>query len=117
RGGPLDALFVVVLLHDRRHRAPGPDPVAAHHERLLLSVLVEESRPEADGVERPEFEDVPQLDRRLLEQLPAAHDAGVALVSLPDVGEVRLVVASRFHAAQVPAIAVRTGDELSLAER
>ena len=117
RGRPLDAVLVLVLLHDRSHRPPGPNPIAAHHERLLLSVLVEECRPEADGVERPEFEDVPELDGRLLEQPPAAHDAGVALVGLPDVGEVRLVVASRLHAAQVPAVAIRTRDVLALPQR
>jgi len=63
-----------MLLGDRRHCAARPDSVTAHHERLLLSVLVKERRPEADGVKRPELEDVPELDGWLLDEPSAGLD-------------------------------------------
>ena len=68
-------LVVVMLLDDRRHRPRRADAVAAHDERLLLAVLVEERRAERDGVERAELEDVAELDRRLLERASPPHTA------------------------------------------
>ena len=47
----------------------------------------------------------------------AAVRAAVALLRLADVGESRLVVAAGLDAAEVEAVAVRTGDELALPER
>ena len=91
---PHDAVLVVVLLHDRGDRPGRPDPVAAHHDRLLAPVLVEERRAERLGVERAELEDVADLDRRLDAQPAAALGAGVALARLADVRERRLVVAA-----------------------
>ena len=47
----------------------------------------------------------------------AADRAGVALHRLPDVGEARREVATVLDAAQMPARAVRAGDELPLPQR
>ena len=47
----------------------------------------------------------------------AAVRAGVALARLAQVGEARLEVAPGLDAAQVPAVAVRAGDELPVAQR
>src|SRR4029079_13458575 len=41
----------------------------------------------------------------------------IPLPRLPQVGEARLEVASGLHAEEMPAGAVRTGDELALAQR
>src|SRR5204862_287796 len=68
-------------------------------------------------VERPEVEDVPDFDRGLEAERAAAVRAAVALPRLAQVGEARLEVAPRLDAAQVPAVAVRAGDELAAAER
>ena len=65
----------------------------------------------------PKLEDVPDLDRGLEPQRAAAVRAAVALARLADVGEARLEVAAGLDAAQVPAVAVRAGDELALAQR
>src|SRR5205814_9027050 len=65
RGRPENSVLVVVLLDDGGDRARRPDPVTPHHERLLTSVLVEETGPEALRVECSELEDVPDLDRGL----------------------------------------------------
>jgi len=70
----------VVLLDDRRDYAARADPVAAHHERLLGSVLVEELRLEGNRVERPELEDVADLDRLLDRELPTTLRARVAFL-------------------------------------
>src|SRR5205823_4969389 len=113
---PLDAVLVVVLLDDRRHRSSGANAVAAHHDGFLLPVLVEKPRAEPLRVERAELEDVAELDRRLLEERAAADDAGITRVRLPDVGEARFVVPSGLNALQVPAVAVRTGHELTFAQ-
>ena len=59
----------------------------------------------------------PDLDRDLEAEPPAALGARVALLRLADVGELGLIVAARLDAAQVPAGAVRSGDELPLAQR
>src|SRR5437763_5223751 len=80
RSGPDDSLLVVVLLDDRRDYAARADPVAAHHERLLGSVLVEELRLEGNRVERPELEDVADLDRLLDRELPTTLRARVAFL-------------------------------------
>ena len=50
-------------------------------------------------------------------QRAAAVRAAVALGRLAQVGEARLEVAPRLDAAQVPAVAVRAGDELPVAQR
>ena len=47
----------------------------------------------------------------------AALGTAVALAGLAEIGEARLVVAPRLDAAQVPAVAVRAGDELAVAQR
>src|SRR2546425_8933522 len=99
RSRPLDALVVVMLLDDGRHRPRGTDAVAAHHEQLLLSVLVEIRRAERLAVERPQLEDVPELDGGFGDQLPAALRTAVARIRLPDVGKTRLVGTARLHAA------------------
>ena len=60
---------------------------------------------------------MPDLDRRLEGEAAAAPRARVPLPRLADVGEASLEVAPVLDAAQVPAGAVRAGDELALAER
>ena len=57
------------------------------------------------------------LDRGLEAEAAAADRARVALDRLPDVGEPGREVAAVLDAAQVPAGAVRAGDELALAQR
>src|SRR5439155_20892766 len=103
-------------LDDRGHDAARPDPVPPHHDRPLLPVLVEERRTERLREPRPELEDVTDLERDLEPQRAAAVGAAVALAHLADVGEAQLEVASRLDAAQVPAVAVRAGHELPLAQ-
>ena len=60
---------------------------------------------------------MPDLDRGLEAERTAAVGARVALARLADVGEPRLVVAAGLDAEQMPAVAVRAGDELPLAQR
>src|ERR671935_79336 len=100
---PSDSQLVVVLLDDCRHDAARTDPVAPHHDRPLLPVLVEEHRAERLREPRPELEDVPNLERDLEPQGTAAVGTPVALAHLADVDEARLVVAPGLDAAQVPA--------------
>src|SRR5437763_1451192 len=100
----------------RRRRAttanPYPDrtrlTVAAHDQRLLGPVLVEERRAERGGVTRPELEDMAELDRRLDDEASAAVRARVVPLCRADVGELGLVVSAGFNAAEMPAVAVRT---------
>ena len=75
RSRPRDTVLVVVLLDDGGHHPPGSDPVAAAEDRLLAAVLVEERRVERRRVERPEIEDVPDLDRRLEARALPPHPA------------------------------------------
>src|SRR6478672_2088238 len=79
RGRPDDAELVVSLLDDRRHHAGRADAVAAHDQRPLLPVLVEEVRVERLREPRLELEDVPHLDRRLETESAAAVRTGVPL--------------------------------------
>ena len=75
--GQTDPVLVVALLDERRHHARRADAVAAHDQRLLLSVLVEERRAERLRVARAELEDVADLDRRLeLQRAAAVRDSG-----------------------------------------
>ena len=74
-------------------------------------------RVERHRVARAELEDVADLDRGLEAQRAAAVEARVALLRLAEVGEARLEVAAVLDAAQVPAGAVRAGDELPFAQR
>ena len=107
----------MVLLDDGRHRARGTDAVAPHHERLLLSVLVEIHRAERLGEERPQLEDVAEFDRSLRDQLAAALSTAVARIRLPDVFKARLVVTAGLHSTQMPAVAIRSCDELAHLQR
>jgi hypothetical protein len=60
---------------------------------------------------------VADLDRGLEAQATAAFGTVVALARLADVGETRLEVPPVLQAAEVPACAVRSRDELALADR
>jgi hypothetical protein len=60
---------------------------------------------------------VADLDRRLELQRPAAGRTAITLLRLADIGEPRLEVAAELDAAEVPARAVRAGDELATRER
>src|SRR5207244_10715465 len=115
RSRPRVRLLVVRLLHDRRDRARRLHAVAAHYEKFLAAVLVEEARLEPFAEVRPELEDVTDLDRRLNRQRPAAYWTPITLLQRPDVGEPRLIIAARLHPAQVPTVAVRPRDELPIA--
>ena len=95
----------------------GPDPVAAADERLLDAVLVEERRLERLRVARPELEDVAHLDRSLEAKRPPQTGHTSSSRRLADVREPRLVVPPCLDAEQMPAVAVRAGDELALAQR
>src|SRR6476660_5677882 len=68
-------------------------------------------------MERLELEDVADLDRRLRLERAAVVRTGIARLRLADVGERGLVFASRLDAAQVPAVFVRAGHVLALAQR
>ena len=59
---------------------------------------------------------MPDLDRDLEVERAAVDRAAVALLRLAQVGEARLEVAPRLHAAEVHAVLVRAGDELALAQ-
>src|SRR5580693_3207644 len=113
RPWPAYSGFVGALLDGRRHDAGEADAVAAHHERLLDPVLVEEGRLERERVARSELEDVADLDRRLEGELTPAKDAAVIGRRDAQVGETGLEVPPELDAAQVPAGAVRAGDELA----
>src|SRR3954465_12296865 len=102
RRRPPDPVLVVALLDERGHHARRPDAVAAHDERLLLTVLVEERRAERLREARLELEDVAHLDRRLELQRSAAHRARVPPGRLAQVREARLEVTTRLDAPQVP---------------
>ncbi len=108
----------MALLDGGRHDARRADAVAAADQRLLRAVLVEERRAERRRSSAIlELEDVADLDRGLEAKRAAADGARVVLPSLADVREARRVVAPRLDAEQVPAVAVRAGDELPLAQR
>src|SRR6187401_631707 len=99
RSWPHDAVFVVLLLHDRGHRASGTDPVAAHDQRLLLAVFVKERCPERLAVLSSELEDVADLDCRLELKRPSAVRASVSLTHFTDVRKAGLEVSPRLDAA------------------
>src|SRR4029077_16351241 len=62
--GPYDSALIVILL-DRRPQQPGDaDPIAAHLDRMRLSELIQESRPELLRVQRPQIEDVARSAER-----------------------------------------------------
>ena len=105
-----------MLLDERGHHAARTDAVAPAEERLLRPVLVEEHRAERLRVEAAEVEDVPHLDRDSKVERAAAQRTPVALPGLPQIGEPRLVITSRFDAAEMPAVAIGTCDELSFAQ-
>ena len=100
RRRPDDAALVGALL-DRGRRDPRrPDPVAAHHDRPLLAVLVEVGGAERLRVAGAELEDVADLDRRLdLDR--AAAGGRVAGLDRAHVHLVGLEVAGGVDAAQV----------------
>src|SRR5581483_10471880 len=110
------SVLVVVLFVHRSDYAPWADAVTSADQRLLPAVLVEERRGERLGVLRSEVEDVPDLDRGLEGQCATAVRAAIAFPRLAEVGEARLVVAAGLDAAEMEAVPVRAGDELTLAQ-
>ena len=62
------------------------------------------------------MEDVSDLDRRAELQRAAALWTHVAFAWLSEIGKAGFVVASGLDAAQVPAVAVGSGDELAFAQ-
>src|SRR5437763_8393621 len=74
RARPDDPLLVGPLLDRRRDYARRADPVAAHHDRMLLAPLVEIGGAERLRVSSAELEDAGDLDRTLdLDPAPAGH--------------------------------------------
>ncbi len=65
RPRPCYAELVVMLFDGRSHDPAGADPVAAHDERSLAAVLVEERGLERLGEAGLELEDVTDFDRHL----------------------------------------------------
>ena len=59
---------------------------------------------------------MPHLDRDSKVERAAAHRTPVALPRLPQIGEPRLVITSRFDAAEMPPVAIGSSDELSFAQ-
>src|SRR6185503_4876227 len=76
-----------------------------------------EGRVERLRVARSELEDMADLDRRLETERAAAVRARVRRRRGAQVGEARGIVAPGLDAAQVPAVAVRAGDELPVLQR
>src|SRR5206468_12967190 len=101
-----DPSFVVVLLDGGGEDSPRTDAVASHHDRALLSVLVEEAGAERLRVVGVELEDVPDLDGDLEAQLAAAPGARVALFRDANIGEAGFEIASVLDPAQVVSGAV-----------
>ena len=87
RARPRDPVLVGVLLDRRRHDAGRADPVAAHHDRALLPVLVQVRRAQRLGVARAELEDVrrPRSRARCGSCRPAGSVSPASTVR--DVGE------------------------------
>src|SRR5207245_11070307 len=86
------------------------DAVAAHDDRLLASRLVEIHRVERDGVLRPEFEDVADLNGFLDDERLAALDARLTGGDGVPVGGAAAEVSARADAAQVDGVAGRAYD-------
>lgn len=84
---PDDALVIVVLLDGGGHRAADADAVAAHDERLLFTVLIEERRAHGLAVLRAEREDLAGLDAARHLERCAAVRARVALFDHAQVGD------------------------------
>ena len=77
-------------------RARDADAVAAHLDRPLLAVGVEEGRAHRRAVLGAEVEDLPDLDAAMLRERPVvAARAAVAGARLPQVGEARASGKSR----------------------
>src|ERR687887_534558 len=107
---------IVVLLDDRRDRARGADPVAAHDQRSLLPALVEVRRVERIAVVGAELEDMTNLDRCLEGERASTVRAAVAFFHASDVREARTIITVRLDPEQMPAVAVRAGHVLAVAE-
>jgi hypothetical protein len=91
---------VVVLLDRRRDEARHADAVAAHDERALLLLVVDERRPHRRGVLGAEHEDVAGFDAAIArERAPVAARARIARRGEANVGDLALVVATEAHVA------------------
>ena len=109
RRGPDDAALVGALLDRGGDDPRRADAVAAHHDRVLLAVLVEVGGAERLPVAGAELEDVADLDRRLdLDR--AAVGRGVAGHDRAHVELLELEVAARLDTAQVGVRLVGPGD-------
>src|SRR5947199_8930308 len=98
RRRPDGPLRVVVLLNSGRGGPSDTDPVAAHHDEPLLSLLVEVGGLHLLAVLGPEHEDVTDLDTAHDAQRFRAAGARVAGHRVPDVGVTvrREVAAGRY---------------------
>ena len=116
RRGQTMPLLVGALLDRGGDDPRRADPVAAHHDRLLLAVLVEVGGAERLRVAGAELEDVADLDRRLdLDR--AAAGGGVAGLDRAHVELLELEVAAGLDAAQVGVGLVGAGDEALAGDR
>src|SRR5205807_3674529 len=111
------ALVVVPLLDRRSHDPRQSDSVAAHYDGLLSPRLIQVCRVQRHGVLGAELEYIPNFDNALDVERAVAVRAPIALLHLPDVGELGPVVAARLDSQQVIPGAVRSADELPVAQR
>ena len=62
RSREYDPVIVVVLLNGGGQKTANPDPITTHNDRALVSIMVEEMRPEFFAEDGTKFEDVPYFD-------------------------------------------------------
>ena len=108
--GQHDAVGVVVLLDGGSGDARQADAVAAHHDGLLLAVLVEERRRPWARSTWSELEDVADLDDARALEVAGALRARVAGARLAQVGEGGLRHQLERDAGAVVAVLVGAGD-------
>lgn len=102
--GPLETLFIIVLLSDGLDAPGGPDAVAAHPRGQHFSVLVLEGQAHLRGIALLQHEDVPELDAPL--EVELALRTQTATVALDRVVEVMVLlgpleVCSPIHVQQM----------------
>src|SRR5580698_9096668 len=73
-----ESVLVVTLLYGCGQDALNPDPIAAHDRHRFLAVLVQYAQPHRIRIAVTQFEDVPNLNRRIDAQRLAAIRASLA---------------------------------------
>src|SRR5574337_1168864 len=101
--GPDDPQLIMVLFNRGGGDSGRPDPVASHHDRMLLSGLIQVHRLERGRIFCPELEDIAYLDDPLDTQTTLAVRTPVPTFGLMDVGPPSLKVGARYDPTQVEA--------------